>query len=162
MSALIHGKDTVEVVHFVLDKFGEGAFGFEDTVLAGNTLITKDKTPVALKADHQIGKGEAVVPELEFVAGQPGIFRVHEFILLTLDFEVDDAAGFADLDGADTAAEPVGTAKLEEGGAKVAEEEAGGGGFGDGFGTLPEEGVSEEQGRAGGHVDFIVSRGGYS
>ncbi len=159
---MIHGKDTVEVVHFVLDKFGEGAFGFEDAVLTGNTLITKDNAPVAFKADHQIGKGKAVVPELELVAGQPGVFRVHEFIFLTLDFEVDDAAGFADLDGANTSAEPVGTAKLEEGGAKVAEEEAGGGGFGDGFGTLPEEGVSEEQDRAGGHVDFIVSRVGYS
>ncbi len=159
---MIHGEDAVEVVHLMLDEFCEGAFGFEDPVLAGNTLITKDKTPVALKADHQFGKGEAVVPELEFVAGQPGIFRVHEFILLTLDFEVDNAAGFADLDGADTAAEPVGTAKLEEGGAEVAEEEAGGGGVGDGFGTLPEEGVSEEQDRAGGHGDFIVSRVGYS
>jgi hypothetical protein len=39
---------------------------------------------------------------------------------------------------------------------------AGGGGIGDGFGALAEKGVSEEQDRAGGHGDFIVSRVGYS
>lgn len=81
---------------------------------------------------------------------------------MTFDLQVNDAAGLADLDGADAPAKAVRAAEFEKGGAEVAEEKAGGGWVGNGFGAFAEEGVTEEQDRAGGHGDFIVSRVGYS
>lgn len=49
---MVDGEDAVEVIHLVLDEFGEGAFGLEDAVFASNSLITKHHSPMALKTDH--------------------------------------------------------------------------------------------------------------
>lgn len=155
----VDGEDAVEVVHFVLDEFGEGAGGREFAGFSGSGEVAQAEGGVSLETDHEVGEGEAVVPKGEFVLAEEGEFGVDQFIADASDFEEDDAEGDADLDGGDAAPEAVGAAELAEGGVEVAEDEEGVVGGGDGGGDGAEEGVAELEDAAGRHHFYSIAVG---
>lgn len=155
---MVDGEDAVEVVHFVLEKFGHWACGVEFVPVALAVLVAEPDAEAALEPDHEVGQGEAVVPDGEFLGALPEPLGVDEFVADAADVAEDDADGGADLDGADAAAEAVGAAKLGEGVFEVLEDFGGGGGIVEGFGDLAEDGVAELEDSFGGHGDRLAEK----
>lgn len=148
---MIDRQNAVQMVHFVLNQFGERAFSVQLPVFSGGCLVAQLNPGGAFQPDHEIGERETVVPETKDLTAFPNKLRVDEFIGRAIDLHVNDAGGVADLDRADAASEAVRAAEFGESVAEVVDERLDRGGAGDGLGDGAQEWVAEEEDTAGGH-----------
>lgn len=155
----VDSEDPIEVIHFVLDEFGEGAGGVERLVMAFGVGVAEAESLGAFEPDEEVGEREAVVPEAEFLFAQPFVLGVDERKFGAFEFEVDDAKGGSDLDGADAAAEAVGALEFVEGVAEVADSRVGGGGVGHRPGDVAQDGISELQDAMDRHDYYVMFDG---
>lgn len=117
----VEAEDAVEMVEFVLEELGEIPFGLDLVVVAMAIEVADANALVAIELNHEVGEAEAVVPHAEEFRAGPFDAGVDEFKALTVNFDVDDAQGDADLDGGDAAAKAVGALEFVEGIAEVLE-----------------------------------------
>lgn len=151
----VDGEDSIQVVHFVLDQFGEGIAGVQFSPGAGPILVFQPDCRVAPQTDHEVGKGEAIVPELKRLRAALQVLRVDQLVRAAIDMEKDDAAGVADLNGGDAASKTMGTAERGEGIAEVGQERGDGGGLVHRSGDLPQDGIAELKDALYGHPPIL-------
>lgn len=74
----VDGQYAVEVVNLMLQQLRKVAFGFKRLLDAMLIRVFDSNLQRALDSHHQIGKAEAIVPQLELLAALPRNFRIDE------------------------------------------------------------------------------------
>lgn len=111
---MIDSQHPIEVIHFMLNQLGQGAFGRKAVAHPGAVLMFNDHADVAAKPHHQIREREAVIPQFERFGAFFQIDGIDQLVAAAVDLKENHAEQLADLDGADAAAEAAAAAEVGE------------------------------------------------
>lgn len=153
---MVDREHSIQVVHFVLNEFGEGIAGSQFPPPAHTVLVPQPHFPVALQADHQVRKREAIVEQLKPFFASKSVFRVDQFVIDPLKTKKDNADRPSDLDGADAAAESMCALELVERVGEILDDAAGIRGV-DRPGNLSQQRVAKLQDPANRHTPMVTA-----
>ena len=103
----IHCKYPVQMIHLVLEKFGECSFRLQPLRRSVFVHVPESTANGSLQLHEQFGERKTIVPHYELLVTKALPLRVMEAVGFALKLDVNQSATLANLDSADAPSETV-------------------------------------------------------